>query len=1127
MSQNGFTHLSLIIITLLLLAGVGIGIYLVQNPAIFKPKADSQADFYVAPNGSDSNNGSINSPFQTIDKARQAVRTVNRSMSGRINVYLRQGVYLLSAPIEFSPEDSGFNGNYVVYQPYQSEKAVISGGRQITGWVQEGDKWKAPAAGINTRQLYVNGNRGIRARSDDGVETRIVCANPDPTQSQTCTGFQTANMTLQNYRNKTDLELVSNNNWRHFRCPIASISGGNITLKQPCFDTAKYQYPAIKDPDYFENALELLNNPGEWYLDKSTQTIYYKPRPGENMANAYVVAPVLDKLIVGRGTPDNQVHNIAFENLRFEYTTWNAITPGGFVGTQASGYWPTTVGSNGKVQPAISFEGAKNIDFSGNLFQHLGGLGLFYDYASQDNVINANRFTNLSGGGILVGENKSELANQNLPDNKKTARNKITNNFIHDTGIEFPGSVGIDVLFATDTIVSQNELAHLPYTGISMTSGWTFSRNNVITHNLIYDHMKTMNDGGGIYVNNSQPGTAINENVIHTQWNRPGNIYLDDGSTGYNVLFNVIYDIRAPNPDARTFYAKGCNHSVHNNYWVVPTPQDVLFENKDGAGVPCSNDSSNNVQITDPSQAPQNVINNAGIEAAHQGVKNIDLSPVIPTTPPPPPPTQPPTSPPASSPPTPPPSAPVPATFTLNQPTTFCSGSNSHIRLSWTAPSTNPPRPGVNSGYFIYINGVYKYNALHVLTFDDPEPKAPGQTYTYKIDAVVVPDKASSNEVNVVAATCAPPASPGPSLPPLPPPPEPDLAAPINLSIPGLTTVPPGPVPLTWERAPGHVDFTVKIDDLANDYNNCDGPDRSGDVCLQHYTGGGVYTHNFIKDHNYNIQVFQQNAAGQDVGGTVGVSVTAQAPGPFTLAANTYCSVGNSHIRLGWSKPTTGPRPGIDSGYFVYVNGQYTYNALHVFRFDDPTPRVPGQTYKYKIEAVVNAGAGGKTFSNEIDVVAENCNPPGSFTLNPPVAYCEGTNSLIQLSWTASPNGPRPGTNSGYFVYIDGEYKYNALDALTLADPAVKTAGQTYKYKIESVVIPNGRTFSNEHTIVAANCATPVPKQGDIDKDGDVDLYDLNLLLTDFPTRALRSDVDGDGDLDIFDLNFLLINFGK
>jgi len=99
---------------------------------------------------------------------------------------------------------------------------------------------------------------------------------------------------------------------------------------------------------------------------------------------------------------------------------------------------------------------------------------------------------------------------------------------------------------------------------------------------------------------------------------------------------------------------------------------------------------------------------------------------------------------------------------------------------------------------------------------------------------------------------------------------------------------------------------------------------------------------------------------------------------------------------------------------------------------------------------------------------------PGAFTLNAPTTYCSGANSHVSLSWTASPNGPSPSTNSGYFVYVDGVYQYNALYSLSLADPVARNPGQTYTYRVEAVTIPGGRTFSNTQTVVARECRSPV-----------------------------------------------------
>src|SRR3989344_1615175 len=52
--------------------------------------------------------------------------------------------------------------------------------------------------------------------------------------------------------------------------------------------------------------------------------------------------------------------------------------------------------------------------------------------------------------------------------------------------------------------------------------------------------------------------------------------------------------------------------------------------------------------------------------------------------------------------------------------------------------------------------------------------------------------------------------------------------------------------------------------------------------------------------------------------------------------------------------------------------------------------------------------------------------------------------------------------------------------------------------------------------------------QGDLDADGDVDIFDYNILTSNFgATGSNVADIDGDGDVDIFDYNILISNFGK
>ena len=53
--------------------------------------AATQATFYVSPSGSDAAEGTKDAPFKTIAQAQKAVRAINGTMTGDIEVILREG----------------------------------------------------------------------------------------------------------------------------------------------------------------------------------------------------------------------------------------------------------------------------------------------------------------------------------------------------------------------------------------------------------------------------------------------------------------------------------------------------------------------------------------------------------------------------------------------------------------------------------------------------------------------------------------------------------------------------------------------------------------------------------------------------------------------------------------------------------------------------------------------------------------------------------------------------------------------------------------------------------------------------------------------------------------------------
>jgi len=597
--------------------------------------AAAQASYYVDySNGSDSNSGAINSPFKTIEKAKNTVRLYNRNMTGDIIVYLRGGTHPLKRELQLNQGDSGTNGFNVIYKNYSGETPVISGGKTITSWTlfdPSKNIWESSVdASLETRQIYVNGVRAIRARSSSGLPGAIV----------TSSGYTTTDTNMQNWENKSDIEFVYKNLWIEPRVGVASISGTTITMKQPAWGMV-YQggaplsiKPDGEGPTYIENAYELLDEEGEWYLNRTTNKLYYKPRTGEDMGAAEVVAAVLNTLVSGTGNIDNPVHNIQFEGITFAHATW--LYPNGNEGytpIQASVYSKPYASpeysydlDNWIVMPAnIAFSMAKNIRFERNKFIHLGASALGFSNGSQDNVISGNEFTDVSGTAVQIG---GVSLNDSYPQDPRyiVKNNQVTNNYIHNIAAEYRGCVGVFVGYTEGTLVSHNEIADLPYTGITMGWGWgdrdfadkpdrvakpsdrwrifhnvpSSSKNNVISHNHIHNIMGYLKDGGGIYNLGAQPGGVIEGNYVHHVNDEYGAIYLDSGSRYVTVANNILHDY------VRNFIQTGYNNDVEFNYW---NQDNGYWWEKTGLV-------ANNYQIGN-GNVPASILDNVGLEAAY------------------------------------------------------------------------------------------------------------------------------------------------------------------------------------------------------------------------------------------------------------------------------------------------------------------------------------------------------------------------------------------------------------------------------------------------------------------------------------------------------------------------------
>ncbi len=528
-----------------------------------------KADFYVATHGFDSNEGSAKAPFATVGAAQQAVRRrITEGMKDDITVILRGGTYRLPAPLHFSGPDSGTPEHAITYRAYPGETVLLSGGRVITGWTAgENNQWTTslPEVAAGTwrfRQLFVDGERLPRGRHPNAPGLmRVAGVSEDLTGIVLDSSPGIENLAGMN------AELVMFQNWSISRARISSSSDRTLALEYPMgwVGHGPMTGASTGKPTYVENALALVDTPGEWYLDESTGVLTYQAAEGEDPTTRTFIAPVLDSLISVEGTPEKPLYNIHFEGLDFAHTRWD-LPEFGYMGIQA-GHYGTSIDEPTFVLPlALSFIYAEQCSVTQSTIKHLGACGIGFGAGARSNRVDSCTLEDIGANGIMVGwrgrgemmpgskdEDSFLSADWSQPVDVPLA-NVVTRNRLQRCGAVNHGSVAIFDAFAQGTAITQNVISDLPYTGISIGFRWNESKTSqqktLVAENHVYDTMKMLADGGCLYTLGFQPGTVIRDNLFHdvhrskfAHGGAPNNgIFFDQGSKGYTVENNTIYN---------------------------------------------------------------------------------------------------------------------------------------------------------------------------------------------------------------------------------------------------------------------------------------------------------------------------------------------------------------------------------------------------------------------------------------------------------------------------------------------------------------------------------------------------------------------------------------------------------
>ncbi|MFZ2657268.1 MAG: right-handed parallel beta-helix repeat-containing protein [Victivallales bacterium] len=316
-------------------------------------------EFFVSPDGSDANSGRADSPFATLAKARDTVRALKAGglPAGGVAVTLKSGEYTVTETLALTAEDSGTAASPIVYRAEKKGSAVLYGGRRLSGFIPVTDPdvlARLPAEsrgnvyqcdlkslgitdygelrvrGMNqppsppTLELYFNGCPQTLARwpNEGFVGIRRLVAPGDPTTGTPSIIEYDGNRPERWYKAEDPwLFGYFRYLWADGTVRIASIdtAAKTLTTVEPYRYSNNGMDPSQGIIYHAFNLLEEIDQPGEWYLNRTTGVLYFWPP-----ADPATAMIEIGMLSVPMLTLENAAH-VRIEGLVFDLARFNCM----------------------------------------------------------------------------------------------------------------------------------------------------------------------------------------------------------------------------------------------------------------------------------------------------------------------------------------------------------------------------------------------------------------------------------------------------------------------------------------------------------------------------------------------------------------------------------------------------------------------------------------------------------------------------------------------------------------------------------------------------------------------------------------------------------------------------------